>query len=42
MEKYVLKDRLGEGSYGVVWKATNETNTLAIKIISGVNYFLKE
>jgi hypothetical protein len=42
MEKYILKDSLGEGSYGVVWRASYGTNTLAVKIISGVNYFRKE
>jgi serine/threonine protein kinase len=44
MEKYVFKEKLGEGSYGVVWRVLREgtNNSYAIKVIEGVNFFRKE
>lgn len=42
MEKYALKERLGEGSYGIVWKAQRGNNFMAVKVIEGVNFFRKD
>jgi|JI6StandDraft_1071083.scaffolds.fasta_scaffold06699_5 serine/threonine protein kinase len=42
MEKYALKERLGEGSYGVVWRAMRGDRAYAVKIINGVNAFRKD
>lgn len=37
-----MKEKLGEGSYGTVWRATRDGRMYAVKIIGGVNFFRKD
>ena len=42
MEKYIFKEKIGEGSYGTVIRAVKDGISYAIKEITGVNLFRKD
>lgn len=42
MEKYIVKEKIGEGSYGTVVRVEKDGISYAIKRITGVNLFRKD